>query len=301
MQQPQLFDTPGPKRIVNVASVPKRSPFRYPGGKTWLVPEIREWLLSLPARPKTLVEPFAGGGIVGLTAAFEQMADHVILVELDPDVASVWQTMLSDDGKWLADQIARFNLTWENVELILATPPTTVKERAFKTMLRNRISHGGILAPGSGMLKNGENGRGIASRWYPETLSNRIVDIYHRRDRLSILVEDGIQVIRQHATNSETVFFIDPPYTAAGKRAGRRLYTFFELDHDALFASCQAIQGDFLMTYDNAHEVRLMAESHGFDVEAIPMKNTHHAEMSELLIGRDLTWARSAICATLQT
>ncbi len=24
--------------IVNVASVPQRSPFRYPGGKTWLVP-----------------------------------------------------------------------------------------------------------------------------------------------------------------------------------------------------------------------------------------------------------------------
>lgn len=25
-------------RVVNVASVPQRSPFRYPGGKTWLVP-----------------------------------------------------------------------------------------------------------------------------------------------------------------------------------------------------------------------------------------------------------------------
>lgn len=48
------------------------------------------------------------------------------------------------------------------------------------------------------------------------------------------------------------------------------------------------------MTYDNAHEVRLMAESHGFDVEPIAMKNTHHAEMSELLIGKDLSWARSA-------
>lgn len=28
-------------QIVNVASVPQRSPFRYPGGKTWLVPHIR--------------------------------------------------------------------------------------------------------------------------------------------------------------------------------------------------------------------------------------------------------------------
>jgi len=30
-----------------------------------------------------LVEPFAAGGIVGLTAAFEGLAKHVTMVELD--------------------------------------------------------------------------------------------------------------------------------------------------------------------------------------------------------------------------
>ena len=49
-------------RIINVASIPQRSPFRYPGGKTWLVPYIRQWLSSLPARPHEFIEPFAGGG-----------------------------------------------------------------------------------------------------------------------------------------------------------------------------------------------------------------------------------------------
>lgn len=283
---------PGPKQIVNVASVPKRSPFRYPGGKTWLIPEIREWLLSLPNRPKKLIEPFAGGGIVGLTTAFEHMADEVILVELDPDVAAVWHVMLGDGAKWLADQILKFDLTWENVELVFADRSDDKRKRAFKTILRNRISHGGILAPGGGVLKNGENGRGIASRWYPETLAKRIVDIGLKRSRLSILEVDGIEVIRQNAGDADTVFFVDPPYTAAGKRAGRRLYAYCDLDHEELFDACAGIAGDFLMTYDNAEEVRIMAEKRGFDVEAIPMKNTHHAEMSELLIGKDLDWAR---------
>ena len=40
--------------IVNVASVPQRSPFRYPGGKTWLVPRLRRWLSSLPSKPRIL-------------------------------------------------------------------------------------------------------------------------------------------------------------------------------------------------------------------------------------------------------
>ncbi len=45
--QLSIFGTKEPGHIVNVASVPQRSPFRYPGGKTWLVPRIRQWLKSL--------------------------------------------------------------------------------------------------------------------------------------------------------------------------------------------------------------------------------------------------------------
>ncbi len=98
-------------RIVNVASVPQRSPFRYPGGKTWLVPRLRQWLRSLPQRPALFIEPFAGGGIVSLTVAAERLADHVIMVELDDQVAAVWQTILEGDGYWLADKIVMFDLT----------------------------------------------------------------------------------------------------------------------------------------------------------------------------------------------
>jgi hypothetical protein len=73
-------------RVVNVASVPHRSPFRYPGGKTWLVPRVRQWLRSLPSRPASFVEPFAGGGIVGLSAVFEDLAGSSVLVELDDGI-----------------------------------------------------------------------------------------------------------------------------------------------------------------------------------------------------------------------
>lgn len=56
---------------VNVASVPQRSPFRYPGGKTWFVPTFRRWMQSLDYKPELLIEPFGGGGIISLTALFE--------------------------------------------------------------------------------------------------------------------------------------------------------------------------------------------------------------------------------------
>ena len=96
--------------------------------------------------------------------------------------------------------------------------------------------------------------------------------------------------MRSHASKKKAAFFIDPPYTAAGKRAGNRLYTHHALDHEMLFTVAGTISGDFLMTYDNANDLVVMAAHHGFQTRTIAMKNTHHAVMDELLIGRDLSW-----------
>lgn len=289
--QYSLFDGIPHQAIVNVASVPQRSPFRYPGGKTWLVPRIRQWLHSLPEKPRQLIEPFAGGGIVGLTAAFEDLAKSVLLVELDAQVACVWQTILGEHNGWLAERIMDFELNAQTVRYELAEEKSEVYEKAFQTILRNRTNHGGILASGTGVLKHGENGKGLTSRWYPQTLKRRIMDIQAIQHKVQVVHGDGLSVLRENAHCPDTVFFIDPPYTAAGKKAGARLYTHSELDHEELFSIAEGLVGDFLMTYDNADGVIELAKKHGFQVQAIPMKNTHHAEMTELIIGRNLAWA----------
>jgi DNA adenine methylase len=282
-------------RIVNVASIPMRSPFRYPGGKTWLIPSIRRWLGSLPTVPEELVEPFAGGGIVGLTAAFEQLANHVTLVELDQDVAAVWRTMLSEDGGWLAEQVVSFSFSEQNVDALLRQSPSSLRERAFMTLVRNRINRGGILAPGAGRIKNGENGKGIASRWYPETLQRRILEIHDIRQRLTFIPGDGLLVLRGNVHRKHVAYFIDPPYTAAGKKAGLRLYRHANINHEDLFDAAERIQGDFLMTYDDTEEILHLARHHGFQTVRVPMKSTHHSKMTEVIIGRDLSWATEKV------
>ncbi|HEY5297383.1 MAG TPA: DNA adenine methylase [Verrucomicrobiae bacterium] len=277
-------------RPVNVSSVPQRSPFRYPGGKTWLVPLFRRWMMSLPSQPATFVEPFAGGGIISLTAAFEHLADSVVMVELDDQIAAVWQTILAGDAQWLAKRIMNFDLSPESAKAEFAKSPKSQCERAFQTVLKNRTAHGGILAEGAGVLKNGENGKGILSRWYPQTIAKRITNIELVAKRLEFIHGDAFDVLARFQKDRDAVFFIDPPYTAGGKRAGSRLYTHSEVDHEHLFSLCKKLRGDFLMTYDNAEEVCALAERHGFETKPVAMKNTHHAEMDELLIGRNLDW-----------
>ena len=272
--------------IVNVAAVPQRSPFRYPGGKTWLVPYVRQWLNHLMRPVKQLIEPFAGGAIVGLTAAFEGLAESVLLVEKDPEVAAVWRTILGGQARWLSERIMGFEVTSASVRQVLDCPARSLREQAFQTLLRNRVQRGGILARGAGLMKSGEKGRGLNSRWYPATLSKRVMAIAHLRNRISFVEADGVQVIRQYSSRPDAVFFIDPPYTIAG----RRLYTYSDIDHKRLFSVVAEVAGDFLMTYDDAGEIRELARNHGFQMELIPMKSTHHAKKMELLIGRDLAW-----------
>ncbi|MDD5200248.1 MAG: DNA adenine methylase [Terrimicrobiaceae bacterium] len=275
-------------RPVNVASVPQRSPFRYPGGKTWFIPYLRDWLRSKSKLPTRFIEPFAGGGIVSLTVGFERLAKHVIFAELDPAVAAVWRVVLNGQAKWLAKEILNFELTLENVRKVLDSSAETVPERAFQTILRNRVQRGGIMAAGAGLVKAGENGRGLLSRWYPETLARRIREINQGKDRLTFVEGDGFALLEEQKADKDAVFFIDPPYTLAA----RRLYTKWQIDHRRLFKAMKACRGDFLMTYDNTPEIVALAAEFGFQAQPVAMKNTHHAKMTELLIGHDLGWLK---------
>ncbi len=283
-------------KIINTAHVKHISPFRFPGGKTWLVPRIRYWLENLHFKPKKFIEPFAGGAIVGLTVAFEDLADTVILVERDEQVASVWQTILDtrNGAEWLANRIVTFDLTLESAKQVLSSRSHSTREKAFKTIVQNRISHGGILAQGAGILKNGENGKGILSRWYPETLEKRVLDIAKVRHRIRFIRGDAFQVIQTYSGVSNVVFFIDPPYTASSKKAGARLYKYHQIDHEKLFDKMSRVEGDFLLTYDDAEEVRALALKYRFETRIVAMSNTHHAKMNELLIGRNLSWLDGA-------
>lgn len=272
--------------ITTVASVPQRSLFRYPGGKTWLVPEIRAWLTA--TRPRMLIEPFAGGGIVSLTAVAEGLVEGAILVERDRQVAAVWQTVLSKP-EWLIRRILSCRLTKASVVRLLGQSPKSVRELGFQTLVRNRVQRGGILAKGAGLIKEGENGKGVLSRWYPQTLVSRIRAIQDYRDKLTFIHSDAFTVIPDYLNDPDAAWFVDPPYTAGGKCAGRRLYTHNTVDHRRLFALMAQAAGPVLMTYDEADEVKRLSADFGLAIHKIPMKNTHHTKLYELIITKPAT------------
>lgn len=272
---------------VNVATVPQRSPLRYPGGKTWLIPHIRVWLASRTPPSSVLIEPFAGGGIVSLTAVMENLTERALMVELDADVAAFWQAALSNAME-LISRVRAFDPTRDRIHVLTDSTPTGTIERGFRTLVLNRVRRGGILAPGASLSRTGENGKGLHSRWYPETIANRLEAIRGHAHRIDFKADDGMSVLR--GLDSETLrnaaLFVDPPYTAAGKRAGSRLYAHHDLDHQALFEFLADCDADFLMTYDYNQETIDLVRRHEFHAVQVLMKNTHHAKVAELVISR---------------
>lgn len=271
---------------VNVASVPQRSPLRYPGGKTWLIPHIRKWLGDGPPTP-LLMEPFAGGGIVSLTSVMEGRANRALMVDLDRDVSAFWRAAL-DHSEDLIARILAFSPDRDGVEQLARQAPQSVLDHGFRTLVLNRTRRGGVLAPGASLTRHGENGGGLCSRWYPDTLAKRLRDIARHADRLLFYEGNGVGMLDTFADYPETKFFVDPPYTAAGgKRAGSRLYRHNTVDHARIFHTLARSHADFLMTYDYSSQVVELIREHHFHAVVVDMKNGHHARIPELVITRD--------------
>ena len=264
------------------------SPFRYPGGKSWFVNIARQWLKSQSKRPKILVEPFGGGAGISLVAVNERLVQQAVFAEIDRDVAATWETMLNGHAAWLADEILAFRISRKRVEMKLKEVPKADHERAFQCLLKNRTARGGVLSDGAGLIRRGEDGKGLRSRWYPETLAKRIKAISGLKDQLNFRQGDGFEVISEYLQRGDTVFFVDPPYT----QAARRLYRHWSIDHEKLFELMREAKGNVLMTYDDTKEVRKWARRYGFQVRKLSMRTTHHQQKQELMIARNFDWLR---------
>jgi DNA adenine methylase len=265
------------------------SPLRYPGGKSWFRPYVIRWLRALKRRPSHFIEPFAGGASVALAIAELDLADKILLVELDPEICNLWRVILSKDAPKLQSKIRCFKLTAKSVRKELDSKTRDRISRAFRCLLRNRVQRGGIISRTGGLLKKGERGRGLGSRWYPQTLINRISAISSLRGKISLGYGDGIAAVKKYSRNKRAAFFIDPPYTVNGEGPGKRLYDFYHIDHEALLSAVGSIKGAAIVTFHNSTTIRKVASKCGLDVATRIMRSCHHISRTELVLTKSNT------------
>lgn len=271
----------------NIASVPHYSPFRYPGGKTWLANILRRWLAESHA--SVLYEPFAGGASTSLLAVIEGFVPRAVLIEKDVAVAAVWKTILSSDANWLIDKIMEFRISSESVDKVLRAKTRKTRTLAFQTIIKNRCRRGGVIAGGAGLIKRGERDQGIKSRWYPETLAKRIQLIHQHKEKLEIREGDAFNYFPELLKTKSAKFFVDPPYSKLMTPGVKPIYSHCHVDHRMLCQILASARVDYLLTYDDTNFVRQLLAECGLEYCTIDMKNSNAATRRELLVSNEMT------------
>ena len=124
----------------------------------------------------------------------EGWVERCCMSELDRDVAAFWHVALRH-GEALAEKIRQFDLSREALDALATRAPRDVLEHGFRTLVLNRTRRGGILAPGAAFTKKGENGKGLASRWYPATIIMRLKAIGATANRIDFCEGDGMALL----------------------------------------------------------------------------------------------------------
>jgi len=236
------------------------SPLRYPGGKSQLAPFVIEVLRTNKLFDCTYVEPFAGGAGIAWTLLLSGYVSEVWINDIDPAIHAFWYSVLHDADQ-LCERIAKTPVTldeWRRQQAVRASTSPAVFDLAFATLFLNRTNRSGILKGGviGGYAQTGKYL--LDCRFNKSDLIGKIqrIALYRQQVRLTCL--DAEQFIRRRLPNlpAHALVNVDPPYY----KRGPELYCSFYQhdDHVSLASAVQGISQPWMLTYDDAAEIRAL-------------------------------------------
>lgn len=231
--------------------MPITSPLRYPGGKSKAIKQIVRYL---PAQFSSYREPFVGGGSLFIHLKQQQPARDIWINDLNYDLYCFWHCAQTDLGALVAEITRVQQATTDGRALFAALTAAkpdaqSMLAHAVRFFLLNRITFSGTVDAG-GYSQAAYEGRFTRSsierlRQLSPVLAGVLVT---NLDYRAVLTEPGDDVF----------IFLDPPYLSATKSKlyGRKgaLHTTF--DHTAFAAALAACPHRWLVTYDDAPEIR---------------------------------------------
>jgi len=239
------------------------------GGKQWLLPYAFRYFRAHPC--ETLIEPFAGSGVVGLSLLHAGIIQRLVLVEKDDRFACLLHGIVNDGT--IAERYAAFECVLDKIGSLYRT-----EETAFRYLVQSRVCNRGRF---DGGLRNP-----VHRRWARDMVVRNIQRVQQMRDRITIICGDALQWMESYVTDPYVGCYADPPYSADPKSKGRTIYRYHKLNHKRLFALLAAWRGSWLLTEDNTRTVRRLSLAHRFAFRRVRMNSAENQWKSELMIWR---------------
>lgn len=241
------------------------TPLRYPGGKGKLSNFMLNVIEVNNLSSIHYAEPYAGGAGLALKLLSLNVAEKIILNDINLSVYAFWHSVLNN-ADVLCSMIDNTPVTMEEwhkqKEIINNTEKYDLLTIGFSTFFLNRTNRSGILKGGviGGKEQAGE--WKLDARYNKLDLISRVKNIHAQKDRIDLYNLDAIDfinnVIAKLPDNSLT--YLDPPYYVKGK--GLYINHYNHEDHVEVSNVVQnAIKTPWIVSYDNVPEIRGMYKS----------------------------------------
>jgi DNA adenine methylase len=247
---------------------------QYGGRKQFFLPHAFRYFRSHPCQ--TMIEPFAGSGVVGLSLLYAGLIEQLVLVEKDERLVCMHEGILNDPT--LIERYADFECTQESVRHLFRTEKT-----AFRYLVQTRVCN---RAKFDGGLRSN-----LGERLCKKMVIGNIRRAQALRDRITVIQGDGLEEMRKRMHDPSVGAFVDPPYTSEPNGGGHRLYRHRfagRQNHHRLFSLLSHWLGAWLLTEDNCRTVRRLARAYRFRFKRVHMKGSENKWRTELMIWRKL-------------
>jgi DNA adenine methylase len=247
---------------------------KYHGGKRYLRRKIGQVLLGLAQRNNRTV--FCDGTVGGGSILLEMCTyfKEVFALDTDPDVINFW-SVLQNSPEDFRDRLLRLEYSQGTYEKYLAlTPdPDDSETQADRFFVLQRMSRGG-LRNGFAWSNRTRGGKpGDLNAW--QKAIERIPAVSEQIQHVEFWEEDIANLLFLHASDSEAIFYLDPPYlppTRKTKKAYQKEMTV--ADHQLMLGLANGIQGSVAISgYDSPLYRKFLTPELGWSLETYPMPN----------------------------
>lgn len=266
------------------------TPLRYPGGKTSLFEFFDAVIKEHGWKNITYIEPYAGGAGAGISLLLLEKVRHIVINDFDPAIYSFWLALKEHNAEFI-ELVSNTPVTideWERQKKVYKAADTSDRlSLGFATFFLNRTNRSGILNAGpiGGKQQLGE--WKIDARYNKKNLIEKIKLIGLYSDRITVLNNDGSDVIAKYAEDPTCFFYVDPPYFVKG--ADLYLNAFKLKDHEKLANTLNKFnRAKWLLSYDNEQEILELYPNREFRVFDLKYSAHHNSKVgSELMIFSD--------------
>lgn len=236
------------------------SPLRYPGGKR----RLANFIAKICVRNNInghYIEPYAGGASVALYLLIKGYVKKITINDLDRAIYAFWHSVLYDNDN-LCDKIQKAEITTENWKKQHSIQKNKNFEKdltklGFSTFFLNRTNYSGII---DGGVIGGTEQRGkykIECRFNKQELIKRIKLISLHRKQISLKNLDALDLVKKISTDSNCIFYFDPPYYLKGPSLYMNSYK--HEDHMQVSEEIRKIsKAQWLVSYDDTFQIQEM-------------------------------------------